>query len=122
MRHDDFLDAFRRLGQRLTEPARLVLAGGSAMILLGYTDRDTGEGDAIEAAPKLSQIRRYIEDVAEDIGVAPDWLNDAVRAHRDVLPSDFHERLNRVAPHRALRIQLYLEQGSAPEADENDGR
>jgi hypothetical protein len=42
MRHDDFLDAFRRLGQRLTEPARLVLAGGSAMILLGYMDRDTG--------------------------------------------------------------------------------
>ena len=60
MRHDDFLDAFRRLGQRLAEPARLVLAGGSAMILLGYMDRDTGDGDTIEASPKLSQIRRYI--------------------------------------------------------------
>jgi hypothetical protein len=45
MRHDDFLDAFRRLGQRLTEPARLVLAGGSAMILLGYMDRDTGDDE-----------------------------------------------------------------------------
>ena len=48
MRRDDFLDTFRRSNQRLTEPARLVLDSGSAMILLGYTDRDTGEGDAIE--------------------------------------------------------------------------
>ena len=32
------------------------------------------------------------------------------------------DRLNRVAPHRALRIQLYLEQGSAPEVDGNDGK
>jgi hypothetical protein len=30
------------------------------------------------------------------------------------------DRLNRVAPQRALRIQLYLEQGSTREVDGND--
>jgi hypothetical protein len=30
------------------------------------------------------------------------------------------DRLNRVAPHRALRIQLYLEQGSTRDVSEND--
>ena len=77
MRRDDFLDAFRRLGQRLTEPARLVLAGGSAL-----------------------------QPTPEEIV----WVEEQL------------DRLNRVAPHRALRIQLYLEQGSAPEVDGNDGK
>lgn len=51
------------------------------MILVGYMDRDTGDGDAIEASPKLPRIRRYIEGAAEDISVAADWPNNAVRVH-----------------------------------------
>ena len=52
MRHDDFLDAFRRLGQRLTEPARLVLAGGSAMILLGYLYLEQGSAREVDERDK----------------------------------------------------------------------
>ncbi len=44
MRHDDFPDMFRRSSQRLTEPARPVPAGGSAMIPPGYMERDAGKG------------------------------------------------------------------------------
>ena len=37
--------------------------------------------------------------------MAPDWLNDAVRAHRDVLPSDFHERLTLVGTFGQLTVE-----------------
>ena len=93
MRRDDFLKAFEQLGHRFPEPVRLVLAGGSAMILMGYVDRDTADGDAIETTPKLSTLQRYLDEVADELGVRPDWLNDAVRAHRDLLPPDFPDRL-----------------------------
>lgn len=93
MRREDFLKAFEQLGRRFPEPVRLALAGGSAMILMGYVDRETSDGDAIEATPKLSTLQRYLDEVADELGVRPDWLNDAVRAHRDLLPPDFMDRL-----------------------------
>jgi hypothetical protein len=36
------------------------------MSLASYIDRDTGDGDVIETSPKLSELRRYIEAVAEE--------------------------------------------------------
>lgn len=105
MQRDDFLHAFRLLGARFPTPVRLVIAGGSAMILAGYIDRDTGDGDVIEMSPKLSELRRYIEEVAEELGVKADWLNDAVRAWRDLLPPDFHRRLEPVGTFGHLTVE-----------------
>ena len=75
------------------------------MILAGYIDRDTGDGDVIETSPKLSELRRYIEAIAEEIGVKADWLNDAVRAWRDLLPPDFRVRLEPVGTFGNLTVQ-----------------
>lgn len=58
MRRDDFLHAFELLGSRFPTPVRLVIAGGSAMILAGFIDRDTGDGDVIDTTPKLSELQR----------------------------------------------------------------
>jgi hypothetical protein len=66
------------------------------MILMGYVYRDTADGDAIETTPKLSTLQRYLDEVADELGVRPDWLNDAVRAYRDLLPPDFPGRLQRI--------------------------
>jgi hypothetical protein len=108
-RREDFLHAFRLLGGGFPSPVRLVIAGGSAMILAGYVDRDTGDGDGdgdvIETSPKLSELRRYIEEVAEALGVKADWLNDGVRAWRDLLPSDFHLRLEPVGTFGNLTVE-----------------
>ncbi|HET7550587.1 MAG TPA: hypothetical protein VFK04_04805 [Gemmatimonadaceae bacterium] len=45
------MDTFRRFVQRLTGPAWFTLPGESAMTLLGYTDRDTGEGNTMAGWP-----------------------------------------------------------------------
>jgi hypothetical protein len=105
MRRDDFLHAFRLLGARFPTPVRLVIAGGSAMILAGYIDRDTGDGDVIETSLKLSELQRYIEEVAEELGVNAAWLNDGVRAWRDLLPPDFAMRLEPVGAFGNLTVQ-----------------
>lgn len=104
MRRADFLHAFALLGERFEQPVRLVLAGGSAMILLGYLDRDTGDLDAIDASPRLWALRHEIAAVAEEIGVAADWLNDGVTAYRDLLPAGFHARLQRVGTFGRLTV------------------
>ena len=104
MRRDDFLHAFELLGSRFPAPVRLVIAGGSAMILAGFIDRDTADGDVIETTTKLSDIQRYIETVSEELGVKSDWLNDAVRAWRDLLPADFHARLEPVGTFGNLTV------------------
>jgi hypothetical protein len=96
MRRDDFLHAFELLGSRLPDPVHVIVAGGSALILAGYIDRDTGDGDLIETSPKLSTFERYIREVGEELLLPEHWLNDGARAWHDLLPPDFHTRITSV--------------------------
>ena len=45
------------------------------------------------------------EAVAEELGVKADWLNDGVRAWRDLLPPDFYRRLEPVGTFGNLTVE-----------------
>lgn len=104
MTKDDFLRGFAALGRRCDTPVEIVIAGGSALLLADLVDRETGDGDAIESTPKLSALARDLAAVAEELDFPPDWLNDAVRAHRDLLAVDYRARIIPIGVFGQLKV------------------
>jgi len=105
MLRNEFLQAFGLLGARLHAQAEIVIAGGSALVLLGVVDRATADADAVASRPKLSTLSRDIEAVAEALGLPPTWVNDGVTAYRDLLPADYRTRLVLVGTFGQLTVQ-----------------
>ena len=105
MDRTDLEVALERLGNSCPEGSDIVLAGGSALVLAGYIDRGTSDGDVIHADPRLADLCRHIEAVADELGLAPGWLNDSVKAWAGVLPPDFHQRLSDVGTFGKLRVR-----------------
>lgn len=71
----------RELGQRCAGQgfnAEMLLVGGAAMALAYSRDRVTRDLDAI-FEPKMA-IYEQARRMADDHGLPPDWLNDAVKA------------------------------------------
>lgn len=106
MTRDELLGALERLGERVPEQAQVVIAGGAALILGGYINRGTADGDVVYAEPPLAQLRSAIRQVAEEMGLSPHWLNDGVKAFADVLPEGFAERTDRLGTFGNLRVLL----------------
>lgn len=99
------LVALKRLGDSVPPGTEIVLGGGAALILGGYLDRTTGDGDVVHAEPRLSDLRAAIELVADELALGVRWLNDAVKAWADVLPPDFTTRIEAVATYGNLTVR-----------------
>jgi len=106
MIRDELFDTLERLGELLPEKAQVVIAGGAALILGGYIERATSDGDVVHSVPPLTELRSAIRQVAEERGLSPDWLNDGVKAFGDVLPEDFEKRTDRIGTFGNLRVLL----------------
>jgi hypothetical protein len=76
---DQLSEQLDRRGAR----ADLFLVGGAAMALAYDARRATRDLDAVFAPTAV--VREAAASVADDAGLAPDWLNDAVKAF---LPGD----------------------------------
>jgi hypothetical protein len=105
MNRTDLEIALERLGGRCPDDCEIVLAGGSALILGGYIDRGTSDGDVIHADPRLAELRSHIAAVADELDLPPGWLNDGVKAWAGVLPPDFRSRLKDVGTFGNLRVR-----------------
>ncbi|MFC1543928.1 DUF6036 family nucleotidyltransferase [Gemmatimonadota bacterium] len=97
------IGALRRLAQ-IGVKGRLILAGSAAAILSEWVSRTTEDVDVIAATPKLSQIRKAIAQVAEELDLPEDWLNDAAVAWRDYLPPGFLQRTERIGRFEDLEV------------------
>lgn len=104
MRGQHLLDAFRNLGERVPEGSRLELAGGAALILGGHLERATEDAHVVRAIPRLAELAELIKAVAEDEDLSEQWLHDAAKAYRDVLPADYIERLEQVGSFGNLEV------------------
>lgn len=105
MNRTDLEFALERLGARCPPGSEIMLAGGSALILGGYINRGTSDGDVIHADPRLAELRSHIAAVAEELDLPPGWLNDGVKAWAGVLPPDFRNRLEDVGTFGNLRVR-----------------
>jgi len=103
---DELLNALHRLGELIPGKARIVIAGGAALILGGYVDRGTADGDVVYSDPPLAELRSAIQQVALERGLPPHWLNDGIKAFGDVLPEDFDQRTDRMGTFGNLRVLL----------------
>ncbi len=90
------LTAFRALDARLPEPVRLILGGGTAMILAHGHPIATTDADAFPVRGTLSELAPYATAVAKELDLEPDWLNPWFITFTHVLPSDYGTRLVRV--------------------------
>lgn len=106
MTRDELLAALKRLGDLLPEEAQIIIAGGAALILGGYVERGTADGDVVHSEPRLARLRSAILQVAEEKGLSTDWLNDGVKAFGDVLPVGFEERADRAGTFGKLQVLL----------------
>jgi len=60
----------------------LLLVGGAAMVLMYNARQSTQDVDAlILSPPKVHLVRKLAEQVAQDIGLPDDWLNDGAKGY-----------------------------------------
>ena len=74
-----------RLGENKAEPIEIVVCGGSALILTGMVPRTTKDVDVValirarhlaSPAPLPEALLRAAKEVAEDLGLDDNWLNN----------------------------------------------
>lgn len=87
------LRALAALGERCAADAAVVVVGGAAAVLCEWIGRATIDIDVIDANPKLTELMKVVDEIADELGQPERWLNDGARAFIDVLPADFRERL-----------------------------
>lgn len=98
------ITAFAKLDARLPRPVRLVLGGGTAMILAHGHPAATSDADVFPVGGTLQEITPYAEKVAKELDLEPDWLNPWFTTFTHVLPSDYASRLIRVFDGERLSV------------------
>lgn len=98
------LEAFRALDARLPEPVRLVLGGGTAMILAHGHRVATTDADVFPVRGTLQDLDPHAKAVAAELHLEPDWLNPWFTTFTHVLPSDYGRRLVTVFDGARLRV------------------
>jgi len=112
--------ALRNLGDLLArrwQHYELVLIGGGNLMLRGLISRTTtkdldllGErtAEAVQPLrPMPAELARAIRDVADTLGLAPDWINVGPQSLLDLgLPVGFEERLERADYGNGLAVWL----------------
>jgi len=84
------LRALKTLDKKLTaarqEAVTLAVGGGGAMILeFGYAG-STLDIDAVPIGTEFDSLKKYLEAVAQELKITPDWLNPYYQAFTIYLP------------------------------------
>lgn len=90
------LEAFKQLDKLLKKPVKLILGGGTAMIMAHNFPLSTSGVDAVAKDSSLLEIETEIRQVATQLNLPPDWLNPHFSSFMYTLPMDFEDRLIKV--------------------------
>lgn len=87
-------EALACLDSKLRKKVRLIMGGGGAMLLAYQYALSTADIDAIPASgATIQELDPLVKAVAEELGLAVDWLNPYYSSFAHVLPSDYGTRL-----------------------------
>ena len=81
---DDIRRGFTALAEELAsrgERAEMAVAGGAALVLLFNARQTTKDVDAYFIAPEASRVRKAAAQVARDLELPEDWLNDSAKGY-----------------------------------------
>lgn len=87
------LQALHRLDQLLETEVTLIVGGGGAMILAHGFPLSTTDIDAIPRGMDLLKLDPLVKQVAQELGLPPDWLNPYFVTFAHTLPPDYGDRL-----------------------------
>jgi hypothetical protein len=98
--------ALSDLDALLTQPARLVVGGGAAMVLAYNHPIATQDVDAFAArgSLRIGELDALAKQVAKQLDIEPDWLNAHFETFTGVLPADYATRLRNVYAGEQLRV------------------
>ena len=98
--------ALEALDAHCEGPAHLVVGGGAAMVLAYDHPLATQDVNAFAARGGLSlpELDRAAREIAEELRIAPDWLNSHFETYTHVLPSDYGRRLVPVFAGEKLKV------------------
>lgn len=96
--------AFSRLDSLLKKPVKLILGGGTAMIMGHQFPLSTSDVDAVSKNSSLLEIENEIKQVGAELNLPADWLNPHFSSFMFVLPHDFETRLINVFDKKFLSV------------------
>lgn len=88
--------ALGRLDRHLTQPVRLIVGGGGAMILAHDLPLATTDIDGVPTGISTDELDVLVKQVAAELEIPVDWLNPYYSTFTHVLPSDYGSRLQEV--------------------------
>ena len=103
------LQALKLLDSKLSKasvPAMtLVIGGGGSMILNFNYQGATVDIDAIPLNTPFDDLKPFMEEVARELKIAPDWLNPYYQSFTHYLPTDSKSRMKSVFKGEVLDVQ-----------------
>src|SRR4051794_8170588 len=98
--------ALELLDARMHQSARLIIGGGAAMTLAYDHPLATQDVDAFAARGglRIGELDGLARQVADELNVAPDWLNAHFETFAGVLPADYAARLRTVHSGEHLQV------------------
>lgn len=88
--------AFKELDDRLKAPVRLVVGGGTALMLADRFPVRTTDVDAYPVGASMDELDPAIKAVARKLHLPADWINPHFSTFAYVLPPDYKERLRSI--------------------------
>ena len=85
--------ALQKLDSKLRQPVTLIIGGGGAMLLAHQFPLATADIDAIPKGIETADLDLIVKEIAQELGLPPDWLNPYYSTFSHCLPGDYGLRL-----------------------------
>lgn len=83
-----------KIAQAGIKKVTLTIGGGGSMILQHHYNGGTVDIDAVPLEIDMESLKPFVESVARELGISPDWINPYYQAFTIYLPEDSRNRMS----------------------------